>query len=200
MSMKGGPTGIAGMIVEEVGGGIQVNLMIAILLFQEDVEVGVGALELEDHTETILTPQNAIETVHLIGEGNHLVPIQDHLTTTGEVNHPLETMKAEQNIESDPGPDQLRLTITLVIGWMKVEKKSPSTRSGGGRGPPPLGARLEKRSPSTRSGDGPGPCPLRTRFGNEVDCHQEFQVKPNQNTKGGPGLDLLKKDITLVVK
>lgn len=141
MSMNDGPTGIAGMIVEEVG-GIQVDHMIAVLLFQEDIGVGVGALEPENHIKMIPIPRNVIETVLLRVEGSRLVLIQDHLGTTGKVDHPQEKLKTEKNIGRGPGLDQLKLTITLVIGWMKVEKKSPNTRTRDHPDHPPLRIRL----------------------------------------------------------
>lgn len=176
MSMDGGPTGIAGMIVEG-GGGIQVDHMIAILLFQEDIEVEVGALEPESRIGMILTPQNITGIVHLRDEGNHLVPIQHHLCPTGEIDHPQEKMTAEQSIESDPGQDLLRLTINLVIGWMKIER----------------------RNPGTRNRDDPGRPLLKIRRTNKADYHQKFQMTANQNTKGDLGPDLQKENIALVI-
>lgn len=205
MTVNDGHIETVGMLVIELGIGIQVDHMIFVHLFQEKIGVGVLALVQENHIELILSPQNIGEKVL---HREQLVLVQDHQVIIGGIGHQELVMKISQNTEDALDQDLWKISIIQVIKEMKpdmidqniVTEGDPgqylwklSIREGGHH----LKVRM-KIDPNTESGLGQNPLKVRTPL---LRKWMKTEMK-NQSVmiEGGLGQSLWKVSIVMMIK
>lgn len=109
------------MVVTDLGGGIMIDQVIAIHLYQGEIGAGVLALMQENLIELILNHQSITVKV-LVNHGNHPVYCHDPLGGTGIQGH-LQKVTLERNQKSRElqGQDQGQQNQSIILITEKME-------------------------------------------------------------------------------
>lgn len=113
------------MAVTDIEGGILIDHVIAIQLYQGEIGAGVLALSQENLVELILNHQGIAMKV-LINQGNHLVYCHVPLGSTGIQGHPQKVMlgrnqKSRGGRGQGQGQDQNPQNQTMGVMTEKME-------------------------------------------------------------------------------
>ena len=202
MTLNGGHIETVGMVVIELGVGIQVDHMIFVHLFQEKIGVGVLAPVQENHIELIQSPQNIGEKVL---HREQLVLFQDHQVIIGGIGHQELVMKISLNAEDALDQDLWKISIIQLMKPDMIDQNivtegdpgqylwKVSIREGGHH----LKVRM-KLDPNTESGLGQNLLKVGTPL---LRKWMKTEMK-NQSVviEGGLGQSLWKVSIALMIK